>query len=164
MHRLSSLVLLSGLQLLVAQSIWALTVKPNAAPVSTTPVADYQQYLETTRVIDLATAFKDPDATAAVEVTTVLGSMKFTLDGETTPLTVANFLNYVNSGRYYKTDPTNGQAALLFFHRSATSSGVPFLIQAGGYIGTVNPSFPTAVQATEVVAFAPVRDEPFISN
>jgi len=28
----------------------------------------------------------------------------------------------------------------------------------------VNPSFATAVQATTVAAFAPVKDEPFISN
>ncbi|MBA2241679.1 MAG: peptidylprolyl isomerase, partial [Chthoniobacterales bacterium] len=138
-----------------------LTVKPNVAPAVTSPVADYQQYFQTTRVINLRSAFKDPDASAAVKVTTVLGAMNFTLDGETAPRTVANFLNYVNTGRYFKIDPTNSQVASLFFHRAAPN----FVIQSGGFIGTLDPDNDEgAIKPTPVATFSPIPNEPAISN
>lgn len=138
----------------------ALTAKPNAAPVVTSPIASYQQYHQTTRVIDLTTSFTDPDASAAVKLTTSLGAMNFTLDGSTAPLTVANFLNYVNSGRYFITDPTTKQQASLFVHRAVSG----FVIQSGGFLGTVNPDGTGNVQASAVPTFPPVKNEPLISN
>ncbi|MDQ3315093.1 MAG: peptidylprolyl isomerase [Verrucomicrobiota bacterium] len=66
----------------------------------------------------------------------------------------------MNSGRYFKVDPTNGALASLFIHRSVTN----FVIQSGGYIGTVYPSVPTVLQGTAVAPFPPVKNEPFISN
>src|SRR5215211_8131979 len=113
MNRLRPLCLLSLAALALPPLAHGLTVKPNVAPVVTTPVADYQQYFQTTRVIDLAGAFKDPDASAAVRLNTSLGVMNFTLDGETVPTTVFNFLFYVNSGRYFKFDPTVNREASL---------------------------------------------------
>ncbi len=160
MNRLSLPLIFVGALLTGVHLTQGVTVKPNVAPVVTTPVAGYQQYFETTRVIDLTTAFKDSDASAAVNVTTVLGAMNFTLDGETAPGTVANFLNYVNTGRYYLTDPTNGELATLFFHRSATN----FVIQSGGFVGTVTPSGSGNALPTQVVAYPLIQNEPFISN
>ena len=161
MNRLTfvSTFVLSAVAIAPFASANNLAVKPNVAPTAT-QVATYQQYQGTTRSLDLRTAFKDPDASAAVRVETVLGTMNFTLDGETTPITVANFLNYVDSGRYYMTDPTNGERASVFFHRSVPD----FVIQTGGFIGTVNPNGSGNVQATEVPTFPAIQNEPVISN
>lgn len=138
----------------------ALTAEPNAAPVVTSPIASYQQYHQTTRVIDLTTSFTDPDASAAVKLTTSLGAMNFTLDGSAAPLTVANFLNYVNSGRYFITDTTTKQQASLFVHRAVSG----FVIQSGGFLGTVKPDGTGNVQPSAVPTFPPVQNEPLISN
>ncbi|MGI8819280.1 MAG: peptidylprolyl isomerase [Chthoniobacterales bacterium] len=143
----------------------ALTPKPNVAPVVSGAITAPPQYRGTTRAIDMTPFFSDPDASAAVQVNTVAGVMNFTLDGQQAPLTVANFLNYVESGRYYKTDPVNGQQASVFFHRSVPG----FVIQTGGFYGTVNSRgnvfeagfFPAA---TPVLTYPPVVNEPFISN
>ncbi|MEP6955230.1 MAG: peptidylprolyl isomerase [Chthoniobacterales bacterium] len=151
-----------------APATHALTPKPNVAPVVNQPVAPFQQYRGTTRVIDLAQTFRDPDASAAVRLTTSLGVMNFTLDGQQTPATVANFLNYVTSGRYFIPDATTGMQASLFFHRSSYNGLTPFVIQSGGYLGTVNPNPPPdnvgAISPTQVPTFPPVANEPFISN
>ena len=136
-----------------------LLAKPNVAPTAT-QVPNYQQYVGATRSVDLMTAFKDPDASAAVRVETVLGNMNFTLDGETTPITVVNFLKYVDSGRYYMIDPTNGERASLFFHRSIPG----FVIQSGGFIGTVDPAQPNRARPSQVAPFDKIQNEPVISN
>ncbi|MFN2508341.1 MAG: peptidylprolyl isomerase [Chthoniobacterales bacterium] len=125
------------------------------------PIEDYTQYLGTTRLITLLARFSDPGASAAVRLTTVLGVMNITLDGEQAPITVANFLNYVNSGRYFKLDPTTNQIASSFFHRSVPN----YVIQSGGYIGTVKPGNEEgAIQPVAVETFAAVQNEPAISN
>ena len=87
---------------------------------------------------------------AAVRLTTVLGAIDLALFGQQKPITVANFLNYVNQGRYFKIDPTNGQLASSFIHRSVPG----FVIQGGGYLGTVSPSNPATVQPTQVLLFS----------
>src|SRR4051812_11438049 len=135
-----------------------LVIKPNVTPVLKAQVANYDQFAGTRRSIDLTTAFTDPDASAAVRLTTSLGVMNFTLDGQTTPITVANFLQYVDSGRYYLNDPTNGQIASVFFHRSVPG----FIIQTGGFIGTVNSDGSGNVRATQVLQFAAIQNEPVI--
>jgi cyclophilin family peptidyl-prolyl cis-trans isomerase len=141
-----------------------LTAKPNVAPVVATPIAAYTQYNGTTRSIDLPASFRDPDASAAVRVNTSLGAMNFTLDGETAPITVANFLRYVDEGRYFMPDPTTGKLVSLFFHRSVPG----FVIQSGGFLGTVNPQAPSdnpgQVLPTQVASFGTIQNEPFISN
>ncbi|HEY0368775.1 MAG TPA: peptidylprolyl isomerase [Chthoniobacterales bacterium] len=139
----------------------ALTAKPNVAPVTTSSMGNQSSYINTTQVLDLAQFFKDPDASAAVQVTTSLGAMNFTLDGETTPITVANFLNYVNSGRYFTSDPNNGgEQASLFVHRAVAN----FVIQTGGFLGTVNPDGSGKILPTQVLTDAAIPNEPHISN
>ncbi|MFL6536871.1 MAG: peptidylprolyl isomerase, partial [Chthoniobacterales bacterium] len=84
----------------------------------------------------------------------------FTLDGETTPITVANFLSYISSGRWETT--TTGVTAPTFFHRSAYNGTTPFVIQAGGFLDT--PDSSGNANPTQVATFAPIQNEPFISN
>jgi cyclophilin family peptidyl-prolyl cis-trans isomerase len=79
----------------------------------------------------------DPDNTV-VRFKTVLGEIDFELYDQSgpggasaAPITVENFLSYVNSGRYFES----------FFHRSVTIDssdpdidGDPFVLQGGGFI------------------------------
>ncbi len=82
------------------------------------------------------------------------------LFGQQKPITVANFLNYVNQGRYFIPDPNNnGQVASSFVHRSVPG----FIIQGGGFIGTVNNGN-TQIQPTSVLTFPPIQNEAGISN
>ncbi len=141
-----------------------LPAKPNVSPTVAAAVTNYDQYAQTARVLDLTSVFKDPDASAAVRLTTSLGTMNFTLDGQTAPITVANFLRYLDEGRYFINDPATGGSASLFFHRSVPG----FVIQTGGFLGTVNPNAPSdnpgQVLPSQVPSFAPIQNEPFISN
>ncbi|CAN5734558.1 hypothetical protein BH20VER1_BH20VER1_19490 [soil metagenome] len=161
MNRLPSLLAATAL-MLAGSTALALVVKPNVSPEVAAPLPDYSQYHLTTRAIDLTPFFRDPDASAAVRLNTSLGEMKFTLDGETAPITVANFLRYVDEGRYFMTDPVNGERASVFFHRSVPG----FIIQSGGFLGTVDPSPAAngAIQPTQVGALPAIQNEPFISN
>jgi len=133
----------------------------NTPPVVTNPIADFTAYADAPqRSIDLTTAFADSDVSAAVRLTTVVGAVDLALFGQQKPISVANFLNYVNQGRYFKVDPTNGQLASSFIHRSVPG----FIIQGGGFLGTVNPANPATAQPTEVLAFPAIQNEPGISN
>lgn len=161
MKRLLSLALVT----LAAFSAHALTVKPNVGPVVQGAVPSQTLYNGTTAIVDMSPYFRDPDASAAVRLVTPQGTMSFTLDGETAPITVTNFLSYVNSGRYFTTDPAAGGAtASVFFHRSVPG----FVIQSGGFIGTVNANAPAdnpgQVLPTQVLTSNPIVNEPFISN
>jgi cyclophilin family peptidyl-prolyl cis-trans isomerase len=133
----------------------------NTPPVVTNQIADFTEYAGAgQRPIDLTTAFADSDVSAAVRLTTVLGNIDIALFGQQKPITVANFLNYLDQGRYFKIDPTNGQLASSFVHRSIPG----FIIQGGGYIGTVDPAHPANLLVTQVLAFPPIQNEPGISN
>jgi cyclophilin family peptidyl-prolyl cis-trans isomerase len=132
----------------------------NTPPVVTNPIANFTEYVGATRPIELATAFTDSDVSSAVRLTTVLGDIDLALFGQQKPITVANFLNYVNQGRYFITDPTTHQSASSFIHRSIPS----FIIQGGGFLGTVNPAQPANAQPTAVLTFPPIQNEPGISN
>ena len=79
-----------------------------------------------------------------VEVRTVLGDFQVNLFDETTPQTVENFLEYVNSGAY----------ASNVVHRSATN----FVVQMGGF--QYNNEFPPSPIATGTS----VNNEPVLSN
>ena len=125
------------LLLATAFGLFAITAAAqNTPPVVTNPIADFTEYPTTQRSIDLTTVFADSDVNAAVRMTTVLGAIDVALFGQQKPITVANLLNYVDQGRYFKLDPTNGQLASSFVHRSVAG----FVIQGGGFIGTVDPS------------------------
>jgi hypothetical protein len=93
------------------QAIWTTASAQNVAPVVTTPIAAFTEYAGApARSIDLTAVFSDPDASNAVQMSVLLpsstGFFNIALDGQHKPITVANFLNYVNSGRYFMTDPT----------------------------------------------------------
>lgn len=100
-------------------------------------------------VVDLKAYIADPDVPGtAARITTRIGSQYKTVDlalfDAQTPITVANFLTYIQSGRY--TDN--------FIHRSATG----FVIQGGGFrwVGpTTYGSVPT---------YSAIQNEPGISN
>jgi cyclophilin family peptidyl-prolyl cis-trans isomerase len=109
--------------------------------------------------IDLANAFRDPD-TSAVRFSTVLGNIDVELFSQQKPITVANFLKYVDQGSYFKTDPTTHHRASSFIHRSVAG----FILQGGGFIGTVNPSDPSHAEPTQLATFPPIQNEPGISN
>jgi cyclophilin family peptidyl-prolyl cis-trans isomerase len=137
----------------------------NVAPVVTTPIAPFTVFAGApARSIDLTTAFADPDASNAVQLSVSLPSSTATfaiaLDRQHKPVTVGNFLNYVNFGRYFPTDPTTHMLASSFIHRSVPG----FVVQGGGFIGTVDPAHPNNVRATPVITFPPIQNEPGISN
>jgi len=74
--------------------------------------------------VDLAQHFGFPGVTGQIaQVETTLGRFNIELLADDAPLTVANFLGYVNSGAY-----TNA-----LFHRSVPG----FVIQTGGFKGTL---------------------------
>jgi cyclophilin family peptidyl-prolyl cis-trans isomerase len=149
---------LSILAALVAGSLTA--TAQNTPPVVTNQIADFTEFAGAPqRSIDLTTAFADSDANAAVRMTTVLGTIDVALFGQQKPITVANFLNYVDQGRYFITDPTTHQPASSFIHRSLPG----FVIQGGGFLGTVN-STNTAINPTQVLTFPAIQNEPGISN
>lgn len=79
-----------------------------------------------------------------VEVTTNLGKFEINLFDQTTPVTVQNFLSYVNSGRY------NGTV----IHRSVPG----FVVQGGGF--TFDQQLPLKAVATN----AAIINEPKWSN
>ena len=132
----------------------------NIPPQVSTPIGDATLLLNASaEVLPLTDHFTDPD-TSGVRLTTTLGPIDIALYDQRTPATVANFKNYVDSGRYFTTDPTTNQIAPLFWHRSVPG----FVIQSGGFFATVDPSNSTDVAPTQVQAFAAVPNEPGISN
>jgi len=146
-------------------AIWTTASAQNVAPVVTTPIAAFTEYAGApARSIDLTAVFSDPDASNAVQMSVLLpsstGIFNIALDGQHKPITVGNFLNYVNSGRYFMTDPTTHGLASSFIHRSVSN----FVVQGGGFIGTVNPAQPPYAQPTPVPTFSPIHNEPGISN
>jgi len=135
----------------------------NAPPVVTTQIADFTEYAGApARSIDLTPDFADPDASTAVHLFTVLGHLNIVLFGQQKPITVTNFLKYVNQNRYFLDDPTTSGFASSFIHRSVPG----FIIQGGGFIGTVDPADSTKQNAkpTQVLTLAPIQNEPGISN
>jgi len=141
------------LSISVALLAFALTAAAqNTPPVVTSQIADFTEYAGApARSIDLTTAFADSDVSAAVRLTTVLGPIDLALFGQQKPITVTNFLNYVNQGRYFLGNASS------FVHRSVAG----FIIQGGGYIGADSGG---SLQVTQVLAFPAIQNEPGISN
>src|SRR6185437_3742908 len=107
--------------LLLAALLGALTLSAtaqNVPPVVSSQIADFTEYTSGTRSIDLSPDFSDPDVSAAVRLTTVLGDVDVALFGQQKPITVTNFLKYVDDGRYFLFDTTANQTASSFVHRS----------------------------------------------
>ncbi|WP_169334812.1 peptidylprolyl isomerase [Gilvimarinus chinensis] len=82
---------------------------------------------------------------ATVQFQTVMGDFEVELFDETTPVTVANFLEYVEAGAY-----TNS-----IVHRSVND----FIIQGGGFTFDIENS-----QVESVQQRGPILNEPFLSN
>ena len=132
----------------------------NVPPTISGPIGDATLFQGApAEVIALTNFFEDPD-TSGVRLTTVLGEIDLALYDQQTPITVANFTSYIDSGRYFPIDPTTAAAAPLFFHRSVPG----FVIQSGGFVATVNPADSAHVQPTPVVTFPAISNEPGISN
>ena len=142
---ISSLALLSGSSLLPA------------APVVSAQIADQSVYDATPALeIDLNTKFSDPTLPAnTVRLTTVLGIIDVTLYDQQTPITVDNFLHYIDSGAYIPNDPNFPVPAPIFFHRAVPG----FVIQSGGYISAQDPTDPPVVLPGPVVTFSPIPNE-----
>ena len=83
-----------------------------------------KQIIKLTTVLALACPAISPASTVSMQ--TVLGEIDIELFDTAAPLTVANFMNYVNSGAYNNS----------FIHRSVPG----FVIQGGGYSYTNTPS------------------------
>lgn len=93
-----------------------------------------------------------PAAATIVRFQTSSGNIDVRLYDAATPASVANFLNYANTNRY------DGS----FVHRVPQTAGggsANFVVQGGGF--HLNNSI---FAATAIPAFAPVADEPGISN
>ena len=91
---------------------------------------------------------------------TVQGNFDVQLFTAQKPITVANFLKYLDQGRYFKIDPTTHHRASSFFHRIFPN----FVVQGGGYIERSNTSDPTIAMPTRLATFPPIQNEPGISN
>lgn len=132
----------------------------NVPPEITNPISDATLFRGgSAEVIPLTNDFSDPDTTA-LRLTTVLGDIDIALYDQRTPITVANFLRYINEGHYFPIDPTTQEVAPLFFHRSIPG----FIIQSGGWVATVSSSSPSTVAPTQVLNFGEIQNEPGISN
>ena len=90
----------------------------NVAPVVTTPIAPFTVYAGAAGALDSSHHGVCRSGCAQRGATERVASLKhgtFTiaLDGQHKPVTVGNFLNYVNFGRYFATDATSCKAAHL---------------------------------------------------
>ena len=93
-------------------------------------------------------------ANEVVSLNTNLGSILIELFPADTPLTVANFLDYVNDGDYVNT----------FFHRSANlTTGEDFVIQTGGFT-TPTLTYQNLDQFEEVPEHGYLQNEPGLPN
>jgi len=132
------------------------TTAQNVPPVVTSQIADFPEYAGApARSIDLTTAFSDPDVSNAVRMTTVLGNIDIALYGQQKPVTVANFMKYIDQGRYFVTNANPQKSGQSFVHRSVPG----FVIQGGGFIYTLDSS-----TNYSVLTFPAIQNEPGISN
>ena len=137
----------------------------NVAPVVTTPIAPFTVYAGAAGALDSSHHGVCRSGCAQRGATERVASLKhgtFTiaLDGQHKPVTVGNFLNYANFGRYFATDPTTHMLASSFIHRSVPG----FVVQSCEFMGTVNPAHPNNARPTPVMTFPPIQNEPGISS
>src|SRR6266850_3267078 len=149
--RLPLLALIFPLALLLGKSSLC------AAPVVSAQIPDLTVYDATAAaVIDLNTKFSDPELPAnTVRLTTVLGEIDVTLYDQQTPITVDNFLRYIDSGAYIPPDPNFATPAPIFFHRAVPN----FVIQSGGFVATQDPFDPPTAFPGPVTTFSPIPNE-----
>jgi cyclophilin family peptidyl-prolyl cis-trans isomerase len=125
----------------------------NVPPVVTNQIGDVTEYAGAPPIsIDVSTAFNDPDVSGGVRFGTVLGNIDIALFGQQKPITVANFLAYIDQGHYF-----SGA------NSSFVNSSPGYIIGGGQWIGTSNPNTGT-IQPTAVSTLPPIQNEPGISN
>src|SRR4030095_2305095 len=153
--RLSLFALISSLAVLSGSSLLT------AAPVVSAQIGDQSVYDATPALeIDLNTKFSDPTLPAnTVRLTTdrgdIVEDIDITLYDQQTPITVDNFLHYIDSGAYIPMDPNFPVPAPIFFHRAIPG----FVIQSGGYISPQDPTDPPVLFPGPVTAFSPIPNE-----
>jgi cyclophilin family peptidyl-prolyl cis-trans isomerase len=129
----------------------AASLRDNSAPFLAHALPTVAGIENGSNLVDLAGFFSDPDITNTTAHFTVTAGNGNSLGGTfdvqlldtQAPQTVANFLDYVNSGAY-----TNS-----IFHRLVTSP-TPFVLQGGGFTLSRNP---TAINS--ITALPPVPSE-----
>jgi cyclophilin family peptidyl-prolyl cis-trans isomerase len=116
------------------------TFSGNTPPTVTTPIAAVSVAVNSPdKTIDLAAHFGDPSTTdTLMRFDTSAGPIDVDLFDSQAPQTVANFLNYVTSGRYDST----------IFHRLVAN----FVLQGGGFALTSNPTNVSALVTDPAVA------------
>lgn len=114
------------------------------APSSTT-IPDQTLGLAGSFNISLSDKFSDADSDSAVRLSTTLGNIDLIMFDTLTPLTVANFVNYVNNGHYTSSA----------YHRSVAG----FVLQGGGLKPVSSPD-----RFSKYTGLTPVQNEPGISN
>jgi cyclophilin family peptidyl-prolyl cis-trans isomerase len=126
------------------------TVTLNSAPTVTQQIADVTvpQNSDVT-IINLSNNFNDVDiVNSIVRFNTNEGPIDVELFDKQTPLTVANFLNYVTGGDY----------TTSIFHRLVNN----FVLQGGGF--KFNPNGVDGSSLDPITTDPPVLNEPGISN
>ncbi len=146
-------VLHNALLLVTAITLGALRAQAQSAPPPVLSQSIPTQTLavaSSAQTVNLSSFITNPTVPGtAVRISVIIGNQStgnidVALTDQQTPLTVANFLAYINTGAY----------ANNFFHRSVPK----FIIQDGGFY------FPNSTTYAAVPIFAPVKNEPGISN
>jgi cyclophilin family peptidyl-prolyl cis-trans isomerase len=123
----------------------ALTLTSTASgPIISQAFAAANVAIGASSVVSATGKFSDPDSQSAARVTTTSGVFDIIFYPSVTPLTVDNFIDYMDAMKYDDT----------FFHRAPAG----FVLQGGGYKHT------TADGYRRVVTFPTVNNEPGISN
>jgi len=92
------------------------------------------------QTFDLDSVFTDPNVTnSLITFNTSAGPINVQLDNSASPLSVANFFNYINSGAYSND----------LFHRLATN---PMVLQGGGFTLLTNPNLIVPVSVNPEIA------------
>jgi cyclophilin family peptidyl-prolyl cis-trans isomerase len=123
--------------------------RPPATPVAATTISSQTLPNGGNTNVTLTDKFSDPDSESAVRVITNMGTMDFILYNSETPLTVTNFLGYVNNAS------SSGNYNGAVFHRSVPG----FVIQGGGFKVQSAPNNFSSITTT-----ASPTNEPGISN
>jgi cyclophilin family peptidyl-prolyl cis-trans isomerase len=123
--------------------------RPNSPPFVSSAIANVAVAANATpTTLDLSGNFSDPDlGNSTITLNTIDGPVNVELFDKQTPRTVANFLNYVTSGRYDNS----------IFHRLVPG----FVLQGGGFTFNNNGLSTTL---TPIPTDPAVQNEPGISN
>ncbi|MBO9491813.1 peptidylprolyl isomerase [Endozoicomonas sp. G2_1] len=106
----------------------------------------YKNFGKLAKTVILASgvAFSAASHATIVEFQTSQGNFQVNLYDQNTPITVANFLSYINNGNYNNT----------VIHRSVSR----FVVQGGGF------SFQGQLPLTPIATLQPIQNEPVFSN